>query len=71
MFRDSPREVCERANIYLFLNFAKRPGSLTEQVPPRVPEKKKRKEKKISNTTHQNDNTLETTRKEKEMQKQN
>ena len=57
-------------SIYLYINFAKRPGSLTEQAPPRVPEKK-RKEKKISNTTHQNDNTLETTRKETEMQKQN
>ena len=32
--------------------------------------KGKRKEKKISNTTHQNENTLETTRKETEMQKQ-
>ena len=27
--------------IYLFINFAKRPGSLTEQAPLRVPEKKK------------------------------
>ena len=53
---------------YLFLNFAKRLGSLTEQAPLRVPEKKK---KKISNTTKQNDNTLETTKKEMQMQKQN
>ena len=47
---------------YLFINFAKRLGSLTEQAPLRVPEKKK---KKISNTTKQNDNTLETTKKKK------
>ena len=46
---------------YLFINFAKRLGSLTEQAPLRVPEKKK----KISNTTKQNDNTLETTKKKK------
>ena len=46
---------------YLFINFAKRLGSLTEQVPLRVPEKKK----KISNTTKQNDNTLETTKKKR------
>ena len=29
--------------IYLFVSFAKRPGSLTEQAPLRSPEKKKRK----------------------------
>ena len=29
--------------IYLFINFAKRPGSLTEQAPLLGPEKKKRK----------------------------
>ena len=53
---------------YLFINFAKRLGSLTEQAPVRIPEKKK----KISNTTKQNDNTLETTKKkEMQMQKQN
>ena len=46
---------------YLFINFAKRLGSLTEQAPLRVPEKKK----KISNTTKQNDITLETTKKKK------
>ena len=46
---------------YLFINFAKRLGSLTEQAPLRVPEKKK----KISNTTKQNDNTLETTKKKR------
>ena len=28
---------------YLFINFAKRLGSLTEQAPVRIPEKKKRK----------------------------
>ena len=44
---------------YLFINFAKRLGSLTEQAPLRVPEKKR----KISNTTKQNDNTLETIKK--------
>ena len=47
---------------YLFINFAKRLGSLTEQAPLRIPEKKK---KKISNTTKQNDNTLETTKKKR------
>ena len=41
--------------IYLFINFAKRPGSLTEQPPLHVPEEKKKK--KISNTTNKNDNT--------------
>ena len=46
---------------YLFINFAKRLGSLTEQAPVRIPAKKK----KISNTTKQNDNTLETTKKKK------
>ena len=46
--------------IYLFINFAKRSGSLIEQAPLRGPEKK---EKKISNTTNKNDNTLETTKK--------
>ena len=41
--------------IYLFIiNFAKRPGSLTEEAPLRGPEKKK-KEKKISNTTSKNE----------------
>ena len=43
--------VCLFLFIYLFIdfiNFAKRPGSLTEQASPRVSEKKKkRKEKKI------------------------
>ena len=29
--------------IYLFINFAKRPGSLTEQPPLQVPEGKKRR----------------------------
>ena len=51
--------------IYLFINFAKRPGSPTEQAPLRGPEKKH------FNTTNKNDNTLETTKKETEMQKQN
>ena len=46
---------------YLFINFAKRLGSLTEQAPLRVPEKKG----KSSNTTKQNDNTLETIKKKK------
>ena len=41
--------------IYLFINFTKRPGSLTEQPPLQVPEGKKKK--KISNTTNKNDNT--------------
>ena len=44
--------------IYLFINFAKRPGSLTEQAPLRGPEKKRTFE-----TTNKNDNTLETTKK--------
>ena len=46
--------------IYLSINFAKRPESLIEQAPLRGPEKR---EKKISNTTNKNDNTLETTKK--------
>ena len=36
--------------VYLFINFTKRPGSLTEQLPLHVPEEKKKK--KISNTTN-------------------
>ena len=57
--------------IYLYINFAKRPGSLTDQAPLRGQEKKK-----ISNTTNKNYNTLEMTRKkekkkETQMQKQN
>ena len=44
----------------LFINFAKRPGSLSKQVPLRGPEKK---EMTISNTTNMNKNTLETTKK--------
>ena len=44
--------TCFICCIYLFINFAKRPGSLTEQAPLRVPEKKT----KISNTTNKNDN---------------
>ena len=56
--------------LYLFINFPKWPGSLIiEQALLRGPEKKKRK--KISNTANKNDNTLETTEKETEMQKQN
>ena len=49
--------------IYLFINFAKRPGSLTEQAPLQGLEKKK----KISNTTNKNDNytLIETTKKKK------
>ena len=48
-------------NNYLFINFAKRPGSLTEQAPLQGLEKKK----KISNTTNKNDNytLIETTKK--------
>ena len=43
--------------IYLFINFVRRPGSLTEQTPLRGPEKKKEKKKtKIRNTnTNKND----------------
>ena len=37
---------------FLFINLTKRPGSLTEQAPLQVPEKKK-----ISYTTNKNDNT--------------
>ena len=51
----------------LFINFAKRPGSLTEQAPLRGPEKKK----KISNTTNMNDNTSETTKKKKKRKRKN
>ena len=51
--------------IYLYINFAKRPGSLTDQAPLRGQEKKK-----ISNTTNKNYNTLEMTRK-KEKKKRN
>ena len=46
--------------IYLFINFAKRLGSLTEQAPLRGPEKKEH-----FNTTNKNDNNLETTKKKK------
>ena len=53
-------------SIYLFISFAKRPGLLTEQAPLRAPEKKI-----TFNTTDKNDNTLETTKKETQMQKQN
>ena len=41
--------VCLFLFIYLFIdfiNFARRPGSLTEQASPRVSKKKKKKEKK-------------------------
>lgn len=48
--------------IYLFVNFAKRPGSLTEQAPLRSPEKKM----KISNTANKNDNTKKETKKQKQ-----
>ena len=61
--------VCLFLFIYLFIdfiNFAKRPGSLTEQASPRVSEKKK-----DCDTTNKNENTLERTKKEMEMQKQN
>ena len=51
--------------------FAKRPGLLTEQAPVRLPEKNIKKKKKISNKANKNDNTLEKTTKEMEMQKQN
>ena len=51
--------------IYFFVNFVKRPGSLTEQAPLRGPEKKKEKKTKIRNTnTNKNGNTLETTKKQ-------
>ena len=50
---------------FLFINFAKRPGSLTEQAPLRGPEKRK----KISNTTNKNNNTLETTTTKKKKRK--
>ena len=55
--------------MYLFINFAKRPGSLTEQAPIRVPDKKNRKS--VNYTTNKNENILEMTKKEMEMQKQN
>ena len=54
--------------IYLFINFVKRPGSLTEQGPlwwsTTRSRKEKRKKKKIRNKNiNKNDNTLETTKK--------
>ena len=56
--------------IYLFIiNFAKRPGSLTEEAPLRGPEKKK-KEKKINNTTSKNEKYFRNDKK-KLMQKPN
>ena len=62
-----PQAIGVDTLIYLFIYFAKRPGSLTEQARLRVPEKKK----EISNTTKQNDNTLETTKKKKKQKCKN
>ena len=56
--------------IYLFIiNFAKRPGSLTEEAPLRGPERRKKKRKLVIQRARMK-NTLETTKK-KLMQKPN